>query len=153
MRCTARARGRYLSIRRRNLKNSSCLWRTPHPHLLVALLLLLGGGQAAVALRLSRSGLVAVPAMFNCLESLVELRDHRTGWRGEEGLPASGLTREGAKRFMAARRANGNKPWVSPHSMTLRRECLRRGGVVPGRGLGHPCRFEDLFAAYRRYLT
>jgi site-specific recombinase XerD len=75
-------------------------------------------------------------------------------WLQEEQLVAGELTPERVEQFLAARRARGYKTWVSPRSMSLPLEYLRKIEVVPtpaSSGSGEPA--GERLHEYRRYLV
>lgn len=104
------------------------------------------------------AGLAALLRTRGYSPSAVRLRvwqlDGVSRWLAQRRLAPGELTVERAEEYLAARRARGYRSWVSPRSLDLPLEYLRRSGVVPApaprvaEGV-----VEQLLVGYRVYLA
>jgi integrase/recombinase XerD len=82
------------------------------------------------------------------------LMSHASRWAAEHELQASDLAPETIDRFLALRRAQGRKEWISPIGMAPLLEYLRGLGVVPTPVPRIPTTPSQLLLnAYDKYLT
>lgn len=84
----------------------------------------------------------------------MQLMSHCSRWAAEHGLQPGDLTPETIDRFLALRRAQGHKEWISLVGMAPLLEHLRGLGVVPVPIVKAPTTpTELLLDAYRTYLA
>jgi integrase/recombinase XerD len=84
----------------------------------------------------------------------LRLMAHLSRWLGDHGLDAGGLTSERAAAFLAARRGEGYRCWLSARGLAPLLGYLRGLGVappVPAAERTGPV--EELLARYREYLV
>ena len=100
-------------------------------------------------LELRRLGYTPVSAGFQ-----MQLMSHASRWAAEQGLQPGDLVPEVIDRFLALRRAQGRKEWISPIGMKPLLGYLRGIGVVPEPERELPAtNLERLTESYRVYLT
>jgi hypothetical protein len=86
--------------------------------------------RRSLALWLRAAGFEAELRQRGYSPSAVSLRlwqyNHLSGWLAERGVEPEALTTDRAEQFLAAPRARAYRTWVSPRSMALPSEHLRR---------------------------